>query len=127
MPAIAALAGIGAVGRSGNQANPAMRIAARFMVGADDEQAGVFALRPGVGLQRNAGEAGAFGQPVFQVLEQHLVAARLRQRRKGMQPRRTPARISANISAAAFSFIVHEPSGIIEAVSERSRDSSRLM
>src|SRR5919204_6474763 len=29
-----------------------------------------------------------------------------------------------NISAVAFSFMVHEPSGIIEVVSERSRDSS---
>ena len=29
-----------------------------------------------------------------------------------------------NISAVAFNFIVHEPSGIIEVVSERSRDSS---
>ena len=30
-----------------------------------------------------------------------------------------------NISAVAFNFIVHEPRGIIERVSERSRDSSR--
>ena len=32
---------------------------------------------------------------------------------------------TGNISAVAFSFIVQEPSGIIECVSERSRDSSR--
>ena len=31
-----------------------------------------------------------------------------------------------NISAVAFNFIVHEPSGIMEVVSERSRDSSFL-
>ena len=35
--------------------------------------------------------------------------------------------VTGNISAVAFSFIVHDPSGIIECVSERSRDSSRRM
>ena len=33
---------------------------------------------------------------------------------------------TGSISKAAFSFIVQEPSGIIDAVSDRSRDSSRL-
>ena len=35
------------------------------------------------------------------------------------------AQVTGNISAVALSFIVQEPSGIIEVVSERSRDSSR--
>ena len=35
--------------------------------------------------------------------------------------------VTGSISDVALSFIVHEPSGIIELVSERSRDSRRLM
>ena len=41
--------------------------------------------------------------------------------------RRTPASVTGSISAVAFSFIVQEPSGIIEVVSERSFASSRRM
>jgi hypothetical protein len=35
--------------------------------------------------------------------------------------------VTGYISAVAFSFIVHEPSGIIECVRERSRASSLRM
>ena len=35
--------------------------------------------------------------------------------------------VTGSISEAAFSFMVHEPKGIIEWQSERSRDSSRLI
>ena len=76
--------GIRAVRGSGDQADVAMRLAARFVIRADDQQAGVFALRTGVRLQRNAREAGDFREPVFEVLEKNLVAARLRQRRERM-------------------------------------------
>ena len=62
-----------------------MIVAARLMIRTDDEQPGVFALRTGVGLQRNAREAGAFLQPVFEILKKNLVAARLAERRKRMQ------------------------------------------
>ena len=47
---------VGAVGGSGNEADVAGGLAARFLVFADNEQAGVFALRAGVGLERNAGK-----------------------------------------------------------------------
>jgi hypothetical protein len=40
---------------------------------------------------------------------------------------RTSGHVTGSISAAAFSFIVHEPSGIIEWQSDRSRDSSLRM
>ena len=43
--------GIGPVGGGGNEANIAMRFAARLVITADGEQAGVFALRAGVRLQ----------------------------------------------------------------------------
>ena len=76
--------GIGAVRGSRDEADVTMRLAARFVVRADDEQPGVFALRTGVGLQGNSREARDFRQPVFEVLEKDLVAARLCQRRERM-------------------------------------------
>ena len=45
------------VRRLRNQAHVAMRVAARFVILADHEQARVLALRPGVRLQRHRGEA----------------------------------------------------------------------
>ena len=38
-----------------------------------------------------------------------------------------PGQVTGNISDVAFSFIVQEPSGIIECASERSRLSSLRM
>ena len=38
-------------------------LAARLVVRADGEQPGVFALRAGVGLEGDGGEAGDFGEP----------------------------------------------------------------
>ncbi len=43
--------GVGAVRGSRDEADVAVRFAAAFVLGADDEQAGVFALGTGVGLQ----------------------------------------------------------------------------
>ena len=40
-----------------------MTLAARRVPGPDGEQAGVLALRAGIGLQADAGVAGGFGQP----------------------------------------------------------------
>ena len=68
---------VGAVRRGGDQANIPVLLAARFMVGADDQQAGVFALRAGIRLQGNSRKARDGFQPVFQVLEQDLVTSRL--------------------------------------------------
>ena len=43
--------GIGAVGRSRDQTNIAVRFAAIGVVSVDDEEAGVFALGAGIGLK----------------------------------------------------------------------------
>ena len=61
--------GIGAVGGGGDQADIAMCFATRFVLGADHQQSGIFALGTGVGLQRNSGKTGDFLQPGFQVVE----------------------------------------------------------
>ena len=58
---------IGAVRRGRDQADGAMRVAARQMIAADGEQPGIFALASGVGLQRHGIEAGYLGQPRFEV------------------------------------------------------------
>ena len=57
--------GVGAVGAGGNQAHPAMALAAAFVVSTNHQQAGIFTLGTGIGLQRYAGKAGDRRQPVF--------------------------------------------------------------
>ena len=47
------------------------------MVGADGEEAGVFALGAGVGLEGDGVEAGDFGEPGFEFGEELLVAGGL--------------------------------------------------
>ena len=61
---------------------------ARRVVPADGEQAGVFALRTGVRLQRDGGEAGDLRQPAFQLLAHLAIARGLVVRRKGMDARK---------------------------------------
>ena len=85
-------AGVGAVGGDGDEADVAVALAAGLVVGADGEQAGVFALRAGVGLERHGGEAGDLGEPGFQVLEELLVACGLVGRGERVDAGRTPAR-----------------------------------
>jgi hypothetical protein len=57
MPAMAALAGLVPCAEVGNQADAPVRLAAGFVIFLDDQQAGVFALRAGIGLQ-GAGRPG---------------------------------------------------------------------
>jgi hypothetical protein len=118
MPHITALAGLVPWALSGDQADVAVALAARFVVGADRQQARVFALRAGVGLQGDRGEAGDLASHCSS-WEEHRVAARLLGGRERMQ-RANSGQDTGNISLAALSFIVHEPSGIIEWQSERS-------
>ncbi len=57
-----------------------MALALAGMIGANHEQAGELALRPGIGLERNPGKACNLGEPLLQLLENDLVAARLAKR-----------------------------------------------
>jgi hypothetical protein len=64
---------------------------------------------------------------VLQLLEELLVALRLLHGgANGCSPA-TSGQVTGSISTVAFSFMVHEPSGIMEWVSDRSRDSSMRM
>ena len=69
--------GVGAVGAGGDQADGAVMIATRFVIGADNEQTRILARAPGVRLQRDGSEAGDFAQPVFELLEHLLISAGL--------------------------------------------------
>ena len=127
MPAMTALAGLVPWAETGNQADVAVVVAACVVIGADGEQAGIFALRAGIGLQRDGGKAGDLGQPPLQPGKELAVALRSgrRAQRGGVRP--NSGQVTGIISVVALSFMVHEPSGIIEWVSDRSRASSRLM
>ena len=97
----------------------------RLMVCADDEQAGVLALGAGIRLQGNRSETGDLCQPPLQLPRRaHDIP------RPGRGAQRVNVRQPCPRSPEAFpprrsSFIVQEPSGIIDVVSERSRDSRR--
>src|SRR5471030_1224271 len=69
---------VGAVRRRWNQADVAMAFAARFVVSLDDQQAGVLALRTGVGLQRHGRVAGQCAQHLFELGDHFAVADGLR-------------------------------------------------
>ena len=70
--------GVGAVRGRRDQADVAVPLAAALVVGADDQQAGVLALRAGVRLQRRRGEAGDRGQHLLEAGEDLAVALGLR-------------------------------------------------
>ena len=69
-----------------------MRLALARVIGADREQAGIFALRAGIGLQRKRVIAGD-GAELFAQRGKHLlIAARLLERRERMDVAKIPAR-----------------------------------
>ena len=76
---------IGAVRGRRNQADLAVRLAARGVIAADREQAGIFALRAGIRLQRDRLIACDVAQPFFKPREQRLIAGRLFERYERMQ------------------------------------------
>ena len=79
--------GVGAVGGGGDQADVAVALALAFVEGLDREQARVFALRAGVGLQADARVAGGLAQPGAQLLVEFRVALQLVGRRERMDVR----------------------------------------
>jgi hypothetical protein len=72
-----------AMRRRRDQADIPLPFAARLVIGANGQQAGIFPLRAGIGLQRHAGKAGyrlqEFTQPEDKLAEAHgLVVGRER-------------------------------------------------
>jgi hypothetical protein len=114
------------VGRRRNQAHIAMALAASGVIATNHQQAGVLALRARIGLQRHAPKTGDRRQHMLQLAEHGLVALGLAIGANGCS-RAHLGQLIGTISAVPFSFMVHEPSGIMEWVSDRSRASSRRM
>ena len=118
--------GVGAVGGGGDDHHAAAGAVVGVEVAADGHQAGVFTRGAAVGLQRAAGEARDHGQVVLEFVD-HLQGA-LGLVGGGVRVQvPNSLQLSGSISAAALSFMVQLPSGIMEWASEMSLRSSRLM
>ena len=122
-----ALAGLVPCAEAGISTTSRCACPSRVVMRANDLEAGELALRAGVRLQRHGGKAGDRAE---------------RRRQLVARPADSPASWSAGangwirensghdtgyISLAAFSFIVHEPSGIIDVSSPMSFRSRLFM
>src|SRR3546814_9535559 len=70
--------------RGGNQTDVAVLLVQALVILADGHEAGVLALRAGVGLQRDRVEAGRSAKHALQLVEELAVALHLVERREGM-------------------------------------------
>ena len=113
-----------AVRAHGNQAHVALRLVVVAVVGPDHHQAGVLALRTRVRLERYGFEARDLREDALEPVEELAVSLALVLRREGVQLPNS-GQVTGTISVEALSFIVQQPSGIIDVTSERSRDCSR--
>ena len=75
---------IGPVSRNRNQTGRSSRVSSTLVIRADHQQSGIFTLRPGVGLERDARQSRHVRQPLLQFLEELAVSCRLFGRRKRM-------------------------------------------
>lgn len=96
-----------------------MAFLARFVIRADDQQTGILALGTRIRLQRHTGKSRHLGEVMFELLEHLRITFGLRTRRKGCNCPNS-GHVTGIISAVAFSFIVHDPSGIMPCTSEKS-------
>ena len=108
----------------GNQNHVAPGFSTVAMVGADRHQSGELSLGAGVRLKRHRGEPGDPASACSSSSRNLPVAGRLLDRGNRCILENA-GHVTGNISAAAFSFIVHEPSGIID-VSSPTSFRSRL-
>ena len=79
---------VGAVRRCRDQADVAMRVTARSVIRADDQQARVFALRAGIRLQRHGRVAGTRDEHGFELRDHLAIAACLSVRRERVNVRK---------------------------------------
>jgi hypothetical protein len=100
-------------------------VAAGGVVAADRHQAGVFALGAGVGLHADGVEAGDRAQLGGEAFDHLEVAGGLVGRGEGWMSANS-GQVTGIISLVALSFMVQEPSEIIEWSRARSRFCRRL-
>ncbi len=101
-----------------------MAFVAALVIMANRQQTSIFTLRAGVRLHADGVIAGQFHQPVGKLGDHLLIPFRLLDRAERVQLGEFRPVIGI-ISAAAFSFMVQEPSGIIARFSARSLRSGR--
>src|SRR5438552_1530830 len=65
-----------------------MRLIARFVIRADDQQPRILALRAGVGLKPDRLESGDLGEPFLKLLEENLIPLSLLGRLERMNVRK---------------------------------------
>ena len=82
------------------------------MVAADRQQPGELALAAGVRLQRDGVVAGDLGEPALELPDELEVALDVGAGANGWMSANS-GQVTAAISVAALSFIVHDPSGIM--------------
>lgn len=98
--------------RGRDQADLALGVAVRVVVGAHGQQAGQLALGAGVRLDRDGVVAGDLDQLLLQLADQGQVALGLLDRGEGCSWPNS-GQVTASISVVALSFMVQEPSGIM--------------
>ena len=109
---------VGAVRGGGNQADVAVSLTDVVQVVADDGQTGILASSTGVGLERHGLETGDGAQPVAHLVDHFEVGVWSAGAYGWML--QVAAQLNGSISAAAFSFMVQLPSGIIARLSDKS-------
>ena len=115
---------IGAVRRRRNQHDVALRVAAVAVIGANHHQAGELALRAGVRLQRHGGEAGDLARAPLRARGRSADSPAACSTGANGCSCENSGQVIGSISDAAFSFIVQEPSGIIDVSRPMSLRSS---
>ena len=120
MPTICALAGLVPCADEGIRQMLRWPSPLGFVEGLDRQQAGVFALRAGVGLQADAGVAGGLAQPGAQLRVELGVALQLLGAARTDGCAANSGQVIGIISLVALSFMVQLPSGIMLRSSARS-------
>ena len=111
--------------RGRDQADVALGLAARGVPAADGQQAGELPLGAGVGLDADRVVPGQLDEQGLEVGDQLArTRATARAGAKGWIEAK-PGQLIGSISVVALSFIVHEPSGIIERSSATSYPARR--
>ncbi len=110
---------VGAVSRQRNQDGIALVVTVSLVEGTDSAQTSVLTGRTRVRLQRDSIVTGNSNQPLAQILNQLVPALSLILRDQRVDVRELSKEMGS-ISAYAFSFMVHEPSGIMVRSSARS-------
>ena len=112
------------MGRHWDETDVAVRFPSMPVISPYRHEPGILALRAGIRLERHRGKSGDLGQGLFKPAEQLLVSLCLIGGANGWMPDKS-GQVTGSISAVALSFIVQDPSGIMECTRDKSFACSR--